>query len=322
MRCLVQFRYASILGGAVQGPRANASTWTPFRNLRKIRILLQAIDNLGCEVDYYALDLSSSELERSLEQIFPGTFKHVRCHGLLGTYDDGRKWLQRPENLHRPKCILSLGSTIGSFTRPEAAEFLSKFAASLDCKVSSHDPQHAVESSVLIALDGCMIGEKVYRAYNDAQGLNCSFILNALDHANHVLGYEAFRKSEWTIRGEWNAAAGSHDQYLVPLQDVAFDGRDFEAGKRIPVVSSFKYDVKHKAQLWKAAGLIEKARWTKSNGSYGESPTLARCATFSAIDLTRPSSSSHPHALRSRRFAKLMSRSTCGLRKVSIPIDY
>jgi len=225
-------------------------------------------------------------LERSLEQIAPGTFKHVRYHGLLGTYDDGRKWLQRSENLHRPKCILSLGSTIGSFTRPEAAEFLSNFAASLSCKVSSLDPHHAVGSSVLIALDGCMAGEKVYRAYNDTQGLNRSFILNALDHANHQLGYEAFRKCEWTVHGEWNAADGSHDQYLVPLQDVRFEGKRFEAGKRILVVRSFKYDAKQKAQLWKAAVLIEKTRWTKSNGSYGESPTFACCATLFDIDLT------------------------------------
>lgn len=307
---------------AVQGPRANASTWTPFRNLRKIRILLQAIDNRGCEIDYYALDLSSSELERSLEQIRPGTLKHVRCHGLLGTYDDGRKWLQRLENLHRPKCILSLGSTIGSFTRPEAVEFLSNFAASLNCKASSLCPQHAVESSVLIALDGCMIGDKVYRAYNDAQGLNRSFILNALDHANHVLGYEAFRRSEWTVHGEWNAAAGSHDQYLVPLQDVAFQGKEFEAGKRILVVRSFKYDNKQKAQLWKAAGLIEKARWTKSNGPYGESQTSSCCDTLPTIDLTRMTSCSHPHALTFRRFTKLKSWLTCRLRKVSILLDY
>lgn len=266
--------------------------------------------------------MSSSELERSLEQVPPGTFKHVRCHGLLGTYDDARIWLQRPENLHRPKCILSLGSTLGSFTRPEAAEFLSKFAASLNGKVSSLNPQHAVESSVLIALDGCMIGDRVYRAYNDAQGLNRSFILNGLDHANRVLGYEAFRKSEWTVNGEWNAAAGSHDQYLVPLQDVAFEGQHLEAGKRILVVRSVKYDNKQKTQLWKAAGLIEKARWTKSNGSYGESPTFSCCAILSATILTRMTSSSHPHALGSRRFATLMSGSICRLRKVSIPIDY
>lgn len=107
-----------------------------------------------------------------------------------------------------------------------------------------------------------------------------------LHHANRVLGFEAFRKSEWTVKGDWNAAAESHDQYLVPLQDVAFEGQRFEIGKRILVVRSFKYNNKQKTLLWKAAGLIEKARWTNPNGSYGESPTSSCCPTLSATALT------------------------------------
>lgn len=73
--------------------------------------MLQAFEHAGKEVDYYALDLSREELERTLAQVPP--FKHVRCHGLWGTYDDGREWLQSPSILTRPKCILSLGSSIG-----------------------------------------------------------------------------------------------------------------------------------------------------------------------------------------------------------------
>lgn len=97
-------------------------------NLRKIKILLQALDDLGTAVDYYALDLSEPELRRSLEQVPPGTFEHIKCHGLLGTYDNGRAWLQRVENVHRPKCVISLGSTIGSFSRVDGRSFLSSFS--------------------------------------------------------------------------------------------------------------------------------------------------------------------------------------------------
>jgi uncharacterized SAM-dependent methyltransferase len=81
------------------------------RNLRKVCLLLQAFEDAGKEIDYFALDLSRAELERTLAQVPP--FKHVRCHGLWGTYDDGREWLQSPEVAARPKCILSLGSSIG-----------------------------------------------------------------------------------------------------------------------------------------------------------------------------------------------------------------
>ena len=124
---------------------------------------------------------------------------------------------------------------------------------------------------MLIGLDGCTAGEKVYQAYNDGQGHNRRFILNALDHANAVLGYEAFQKCSWTVQGEWNAVAGSHDQYLVPLEDVMFEGKCFKGGQKILIVNSFKYDAKQQVQLWKAAGLVEKARWRNADGSYGES---------------------------------------------------
>ena len=63
-------------------------------------------------VEYYALDLSRRELERTLVQV--PRFKNVTCRGLLGTYDDGREWLKGPGRLGRSKCILSLGSSIGT----------------------------------------------------------------------------------------------------------------------------------------------------------------------------------------------------------------
>lgn len=42
------------------------------RNLRKVNILLQAIDRLGKDVEYYAVDLSLPELERTFSEIPTG----------------------------------------------------------------------------------------------------------------------------------------------------------------------------------------------------------------------------------------------------------
>lgn len=74
-------------------------------------ILLQALDATGKDIDYYALDLSVDELRRTLEQV--PEFRHVKCHGLHGTYDDGLEWLKLSENSSRTKCVMSLGSSIG-----------------------------------------------------------------------------------------------------------------------------------------------------------------------------------------------------------------
>lgn len=78
-----------------------------------MKILLEALEADGKDIDYYALDLSLTELERTLDKV--PDFKTVRCHGLHGTYDDGSAWLKTNEAASRPKCILTLGSSIGNF---------------------------------------------------------------------------------------------------------------------------------------------------------------------------------------------------------------
>ena len=102
--------------------------------------MLRALEKAGKDVDYFALDLSLKELRRTLEQV--PHFKHVKCHGLHGTYDDGLDWIKLPENSLRPKCVMSLGSSIGmyailvenvkliepgNFHRKDAADFLKSF---------------------------------------------------------------------------------------------------------------------------------------------------------------------------------------------------
>lgn len=81
------------------------------RNLRKICLLLQAFEDAKKRIDYFALDLSQTELERTLAEV--PAFDFVTCRGLLGTYDDGREWLKQEALLDRPKCIVHLGSSIG-----------------------------------------------------------------------------------------------------------------------------------------------------------------------------------------------------------------
>jgi uncharacterized SAM-dependent methyltransferase len=78
-----------------------------------VKILLEALEVAGKEIDYYALDLSPKELERTLAAV--PQFQNVRCHGLHGTYDDGLAWLKSNGIASRPKCILTLGSSIGTY---------------------------------------------------------------------------------------------------------------------------------------------------------------------------------------------------------------
>lgn len=135
------------------------------RNLRKVCILLQCFEDQAKPVDYYALDLSQEELERTLADV--PAFKYVSCHGLLGTYDDGKEWLKQ-QDASMTKCILHLGSSIGycrhsqllqadaddvlaNLHRDEAAEFLRDFANLL----------RSEDDFIVVGLDSCMDPGKI-----------------------------------------------------------------------------------------------------------------------------------------------------------------
>lgn len=223
-------------------------------NLRKIKILLEALDDLGRDVDYFALDVSLPELQRTLNMVPPGTFRHIRCFGLLGTYDDGRRWLQRPELESRPKVLISLGSTVGSMRRFETAEFLSGFIGSGESN-----------RSFLLGLDGCKDQERVLAAYNDKHGNNHRFIKNGLERANEILGHEAFDLEKWDVVGSWNRENGSHDQYYYPKTDVSLSGEVVPAGRRILAIQSHKYDANDAHMLLKEAGLDVVDAWGSRN---------------------------------------------------------
>lgn len=228
--------------------------------LRKIKILLDELEAKRKPVSYYALDLNRSELERTLNEISPSSFRYVKCYGLLGTYADGRRWIQHRPFVGRPKCILSLGSTIGSLPAPEAAKFLRGFAEAVR---SSRE-----KTMFVIGVDGCQDGEKIRHAYNDSKGCNSRFISNILHHANKVLGYEAFDPKDWKVEGEWNAQCRSHDQFLVPQRSLVASGVDLMMRRGLYVVSSYKFDEEEQEKLWEDAGLELKSCWRTEPHKY------------------------------------------------------
>ena len=228
-----------------------------YSNLRKVNILLEALDRAKKDVDYYALDLSLSELKRTLSTVPPGTYKHVHCHGLYGTYDDGLEWLKIPQNDSKPKCILSLGSSIGNFDRKAAAAFLKNFALALG-------PQDLM----MIGIDGCQDKERVYNAYNDREGITHKFVRNGLVHANKVLGREDFKQDDWEIFGEYDVAAGRHEAFYVSVADLQIDDVHFNAGEKVRIEESYKYSVLQTEVLWQDTGVTAQASFGDSSGTY------------------------------------------------------
>ncbi|KAL6813032.1 C-type lectin protein [Trichoderma sp. SZMC 28013] len=226
-------------------------------NLRKVCLLLQAFEDAKKKIDYFALDLSQTELERTLAEA--PEFEYVSCRGLRGTYDDGCEWLKQEAMLSRPKCILHLGSSIGNFNRDEAADFLRSFAEILQ-----------PTDLMIVGVDSCQNPDKVYHAYNDSKGVTHQFVLNGLTHANEILGDEVFNVEEWNVTGEYvyDVDGGRHQAFVSPLEVASVLGHIIKPHERIKIEQSFKYSDIGVAKLWKTAGLEEVTRWSH-NGEYG-----------------------------------------------------
>ncbi|SMQ54371.1 unnamed protein product [Zymoseptoria tritici ST99CH_3D7] len=226
-------------------------------NLRKVKILLDALERAEKRVSYYALDLMHSELVRTLAAVPKGAFKHVQCFGLHGTYDDGLEWLKKPENAEKPKAILSMGSSIGNFNREEAVGFLAQFAGILQ-----------PNDTLIIGIDACQEPDKVYHAYNDRDGVTHQFIMNGLSHANDLLGYEAFAPDDWQAMGEYDTVGERHRAFVIPQKDMQIEGVSLKAGEKIRIEESYKYNHDQALTLFTNAGVVEGARFTNSAGSY------------------------------------------------------
>ena len=227
-------------------------------NLRKVKIILDAFERAEKPIKYYALDLSKSELERTLLGI-PGVYRFVECFGLFGTYDEGLLWLQAPENAEKRKCVLWLGSSIGNFPKEEAAVFLRKVA---DCLTD--------DDICMIGVDACQDEQKVLQAYNDRHGKTHDFVRNGLDHANDLLGKHAFDQSIWNVVGEYDRAYGRHQVFLYPNADVRIENVIIRAGEKIHIEESNKYSASQTRDLWQAAGLKRTSAYGNDSNDYRE----------------------------------------------------
>ncbi|KAF1841280.1 uncharacterized protein K460DRAFT_399093 [Cucurbitaria berberidis CBS 394.84] len=238
-------------------------------NLRKVNILLQAVDRLDKAIEYYAVDLSLPELERTFSEIPTEGYKHVKCFGLYGTYDNALEWLKSPEIEAKPKTILWLGSSLGNFKRHEVAPFLAGFGDVL-----------RASDTMLIGIDSCKEPERVFHAYNDRDNVTHEFILNGLEHANELMGETAFNLQDWEVVGEYDEEAGRHQAFVSPRKDVVVDGVPISQGERVRIEESYKYSREEVTKLWEGARLAENSVWANSRADYGQLDHHSDCVKF------------------------------------------
>ncbi|KAK6501916.1 hypothetical protein TWF481_009735 [Arthrobotrys musiformis] len=233
-------------------------------NLRKVNIILQALEAAKKRVDYFALDLSRPELERTFADIPQNAFKYVRCFGLHGTYDDGKAWLESNEEVRsHPRFILWLGSSIGNFEREGAEDFLKQWRETVI--------RPGTQDRMLIAFDSCNDAEKVWLAYNDRQLVTERFIMNGLNNANNILGRKVFNLSDWAYIGEYDVVYDRHQAFYearkaltIPLPKPV----KIEKGEKVRVERSYKFSYEQSVKMFEGAGLVIGGSWGQPGGEY------------------------------------------------------
>ncbi|MCJ1462999.1 hypothetical protein MMC07_001603 [Pseudocyphellaria aurata] len=221
------------------------------RNLRKVNLLLQALDRAGKKnIRYFALDLDEAELVRTLAQL--PTYKNVSCFGLWGSYEDGFRWLNSMNNRVDPVTVLFLGSSIGNFSRANARAFMKSISDAL--RPELHD-------AFIIAFDHCSNFSKIWKAYHDSNGVHEKFIINALRHANSVMGHELFDLDAWRAGGEIDRQHSCHNLFFHTVKDTAVGAHSFQHGERIPLGQNIKYPREEVQRLFHDVGLQQAARW-------------------------------------------------------------
>ena len=197
-----------------------------------------------------------------------GKYDHVKCHGLLGTFDDGLAWLKEPRNCEKPHTILFMGSSIGNFNRTQAVEFLKGFSAIM-----------RPEDTMLVGVDACQDEDKVFHAYNDKQSKTHEFILNGLEHANRLMGKKVFCENNWRVIGEYDSEAERHQAFVSPNKDVMFEKVLIKANERIRIEESYKHSLSQSTDLWYNAGLVPQARFGNRTDQYRKFVAVALSST-------------------------------------------
>ncbi|CAO1621707.1 unnamed protein product [Sympodiomycopsis kandeliae] len=244
-------------------------------------------DEQAQKVQYYALDLDKSELERTLQDLrvqLAGNNSNnqqhawsildgkVGIHGMWATYDQGLQYIGQgglDKQAQGKRCFLWLGSSIGNFERRDAAEFLKTTA---DTALRSGD-------TMLIGIDRRNSPKAVELAYHDTQGVTTSFIMNGLDHADRVLRSGGHNKQEEKILDSskfeycdrYNVVEGRHESYYRSKVEQHLslpDGSqiDLEEGELIHIERSYKYSERETLDALDHAGLRVVQKWTTTTG--------------------------------------------------------
>ena len=229
------------------GPRASVIEFGAGSSL-KVRKLLDRLDRPAA---YVPVEISAEYLVRQAEELardYPDV--HVQP-----VFADFTRPFELPDHPVTPErnLVFFPGSTIGNFTRPQAADLLEVMKL-----------EAGAEGALLIGVDLRKDPAVLHAAYNDSQGVTAAFNLNVLERFNRELGAN-FDLANFRHEAIYDRSEGRIEMRLVSKrpQLVAIAGTriPFAANEHIITEYSHKYSVEEFVALAERAGFNAGRTW-------------------------------------------------------------
>lgn len=232
---------------------------------KKTRRLLDAARDAGTLRRYVPVDVDASmiaRVERDLGALYPD----LAVEGVVADFAAGSLELPRGGT----RLLALLGSTLGNFPGPEAAELLRSLARHL-----------RPSDRLLLGVDLVKDERTLHAAYNDAAGVTAAFNRNLLSVVNRRYGAD-FDPLAFDHLAFWNRRARRIEMHLVSrrAQVVAVRALDLRLplrrGERIRTEVSCKYTRGALARLLGRAGLTLQRWLPAEDGAFALALAAAR----------------------------------------------
>jgi L-histidine N-alpha-methyltransferase len=228
---------------------------------KKTRSILTALQPSTGRIRFYPIDVSADALARCAHDLADV----AEVHALEQSYLDGLATAIAERKPGESLLVLFLGSTIGNFERPCAAEFL----RSVSHRLQTGD-------ALLVGADLVKDRERMLAAYDDPSGLTAVFNLNVLGRINRELGAD-FELRNFEHQAIWNELERRIEMHLRSRKDqtVSIAEADlivhFQSGETIWTESSHKFHLPEMQELASQTGFHMTAQWVDQEWPFVES---------------------------------------------------
>ncbi|WP_428100213.1 L-histidine N(alpha)-methyltransferase [Candidatus Rariloculus sp.] len=236
------------------GPRAAVIEFGAGSNL-KVRKLLNHLERPAA---YVPVEISADYLVKQAEEL-ARDYPNVHVQPVFADFTEPFELPSHPVMPAR-NLIFFPGSTIGNFTRPQAAELLA---------VMRHEARAG--GALLIGVDLRKNPATLHAAYNDNQGVTAAFNLNVLRRLNRELGadfvLEHFRHEAIYDQGE-----GRIEMRLVSTrpQTISLAGQQIAFAQEEHIITEYshKYSIEEFVALAEGAGFDAGKTWVDEDSLF------------------------------------------------------